>query len=75
MLEVIAEEILSGYKQMHLLLPYEEGGLVSQLHERASILSLENQENGIQLHVLVPAEMVGRLKKFVYIHKITNSPR
>lgn len=75
LLEVIAEEILSGYKQMHLLLPYEEGGLVSQLHERASILSLENQENGIQLHVLVPAEMVGRLEKFVYIHKITNSPR
>lgn len=75
LLEVIAEEILSGYKQMHLLLPYEEGALVSQLHERASILSLENQENGIQLHVLVPAEMVGRLEKFVYIHKITNSPR
>ena len=58
LLSRIEAEVSSRSVEMNLLLPYEEGRLLSLLHDTAQILSTEYTENGVALHVTVPRSLV-----------------
>ena len=47
------EEHLFKDVEMHLLIPYEKGNIVSQLNKDCHIISQENHENGVKIHVKV----------------------
>lgn len=64
LLDAISNEILKDYRRIDVLIPYTEGQLVSMLHEKGKIESLENQEKGIRVHGLVPKQLEGYFKSF-----------
>ncbi|HET8927349.1 MAG TPA: GTPase HflX [Microbacterium sp.] len=50
--------------ELHVLVPYDRGELVSAVHEQGMILSQEHREQGTLLHVRVPAVLGGRLRPY-----------
>ena len=54
LLEQIAKKLPSGLERVKLLIPYEQGGLLSQLREAGKIYSEEYLDNGIAIDALVP---------------------
>jgi GTP-binding protein HflX len=50
--------------ELHVLVPYERGELVSAVHEQGMILSQEHREQGTLLHVRVPAVLGARLSPY-----------
>ena len=51
--------------ELHVLVPYDRGDLVSAAHESGMILSQEHVEQGTLLHVRVPAGLGARLAPYV----------
>ena len=49
--EQILERVYAGFREMHLLIPYEEGRVVSYFMENAQVLSMEYEKEGTKLHV------------------------
>ncbi|MBC7810692.1 MAG: GTPase HflX, partial [Burkholderiales bacterium] len=50
--------------RMKLLLPYQQGELVSLLHEAAVVEGQEHTENGVVLTVRLPASMAERFSSY-----------
>lgn len=54
-----------GKKSQHtLLLPYSEGGILSELHESEKVLREEYTQDGIEVEVLIDSVVYGRLKQY-----------
>lgn len=49
--EQILERVYASFREMHLLIPYEEGRAVSYFMENAQVLSMEYEKEGTKLHV------------------------
>ena len=49
--EQILERVYASFREMHLLIPYEEGKVVSYFMENAQVLSMEYEKEGTKLHV------------------------
>lgn len=64
LIEAIADTA-PGKKTKHtLLLPYSEGGIVSELHQNEKVLREEYTQEGIEVDVLIDSVVCGRLKKY-----------
>jgi GTP-binding protein HflX len=67
-LEVLRSEIearfLSSLERMDLLVPYEEGGSLSELHELAGELEREDTAEGVRVRARVPAAAAPRFERF-----------
>jgi GTP-binding protein HflX len=62
--EAIEARFLSTLRAMELLLPYEEGGRLSELHELAGELEREDTERGVRIKARVPAAAARRFERF-----------
>ena len=51
--------------EVHTLIPYNRGDLVSRIHEEGEIISEEHLENGTSLHARVDGALAHLLEKFV----------
>jgi len=51
--------------EVELLIPYEDSGIVSNIHDAASINFTEYRENGTFIRASVPAEQVNKYAKFI----------
>lgn len=49
--EQILKRVYAGFKEMYLLIPYEEGRVVSYFMENAQVLSMDYEKEGTRLHV------------------------
>lgn len=49
--EQILKRVYAGFKEMYLLIPYEEGRVVSYFMENTQVLSMEYEKEGTRLHV------------------------
>ena len=47
------------------VIPYDQGGLVSELHEQHRVLSLEYEQEGTRTHALVSDQMLARLAPYL----------
>ena len=56
----IAKLLLSGLTQVELLVPYEHGDRLSELHEVAGDLEREDRQDGVLVRALLPAGLVER---------------
>ena len=50
--------------ELHVLVPYDRGDLVSAAHEQGMILAQEHREQGTMLHARVPAALGARLAPY-----------
>jgi GTP-binding protein HflX len=49
---------------MELLMPYEEGGRLSELHDLAGDMEREDTPDGVIVRALVPATAAARFERF-----------
>ena len=54
----------SGLEPVELLVPYNEGGVMSQLHELAGDLEREDTASGVRVRARVPAAFAEQLRRF-----------
>ncbi|MBC7814699.1 MAG: GTPase HflX [Burkholderiales bacterium] len=64
LLTTIEDVLASTLYRMKLLLPYQQGELVSMLHEAAVVEGQEHTENGVVLTVRLPASMAERFSSY-----------
>jgi GTP-binding protein HflX len=50
--------------ELHLLVPYERGDLVAQVHDRGEVLKQDHVADGTVLHARVPADLTGELAQY-----------
>ena len=62
--EAIEARFLSGLRRMDLLLPYEEGGRLSELHELAGEVERRDTAAGVRVRARVPADVAERFERF-----------
>ncbi len=60
----ISRAISSSLYHVKLLLPYERGDLISQLHELAIVHQQTAKDSGIELTVRLPANLFDRFKQY-----------
>src|ERR687897_667069 len=62
--EAIEARFLATLRPMELLVPYEEGGSLSELHDLAGELEREDTAEGVRIRARVPASAAPRFERF-----------
>jgi GTP-binding protein HflX len=62
--EEVEAKFLSSLRRMDLLLPYEEGGRLSELHDLAGEMEREDTPAGVRVKARVPAGAAARFERF-----------
>jgi GTP-binding protein HflX len=62
--ERVAEEFARTLQDVELLLPYEEGGRLAELHDIAGDLVREDTPEGVLVRVRLPAAIAARYAPF-----------
>jgi GTP-binding protein HflX len=62
--EAIEARFLATLRPMDLLLPYEEGGTLSELHDLAGELERTDTAEGVRVRARVPAAAAPRFERF-----------
>jgi GTPase len=62
--EAIEARFLKTLRPMELLVPYREGGTLSELHELAGELEREDTAEGVRIRARVPAAAAPRFERF-----------
>jgi len=62
--EAIEARFLATLRPMDLLVPYEEGGSLSELHELAGELEREDTAEGVRIRARVPVAAAQRFERF-----------
>lgn len=61
LLQMIALLLPQKDKEVQLLLPYQDGAILSWIHENGKVLSEEYTETGIAVEAIIPEEFYGQL--------------
>ena len=64
LIERIEDEFASKLRSVELLIPYEEGGHLAELHEVAGDLEREETPDGVLIRARVPAGVAARYERF-----------
>ncbi|MEA2429266.1 MAG: GTPase [Thermoleophilaceae bacterium] len=62
--DAIEARFLATLMPMDLLVPYEEGGRLSELHDLAGEMEREDTASGVRVHARVPAGVASRFERF-----------
>ena len=62
--ERIEHEFERRLADVHLLVPYEEGARLAELHELAGDLEREDTAEGVRVHVRLPPAVAARFAAF-----------
>lgn len=65
MLETVEELLKSFRKSMKVLIPYQEGSLISYIHGKCELISEEHTETGYLIEAYVTEEVENRLQPYV----------
>ena len=60
----VEARFLSSLRPMELLLPYEDGGSLSELHDLAGEMEREDTAEGVRVRARVPAAAAARFERF-----------
>jgi GTP-binding protein HflX len=61
----VEERFLATLRTMELLVPYDEGGSLSELHEVAGEMQRDDTAEGVRVRARVPAGVAQRFERFV----------
>lgn len=59
--------------EVHALVPYDRGDLVSAVHDQGMILAQEHEAGGTALHARVPAPLAARLQPFAQAGAVSSA--
>jgi GTP-binding protein HflX len=60
----IEEEFARKLEDVELLIPYEEGNRLAELHELSGEIEREDTENGVRVKARLPAPVAARYEQF-----------
>ena len=63
--EGIANGIVQNFKRLSVLLPFNEGKLVSIFHEKGHVETLEHLEEGVSINGLLPIELLSFFEPYI----------
>lgn len=66
LLDAVGRELLTAYTALDVLLPYDQGQLVSVFHEKGHVLSLEHTGKGILISGYVPKEIQAQFTPYLH---------
>lgn len=72
LLSGIEEILFETYLDVELLIPYDQGQLLSLLHEKGQVLELVNTENGTKVKGLLPRRWITQITPFLLNHVDTD---
>lgn len=71
LLDTIGRELFATYAELDVLLPYDQGQLVSLFHEKGHVQKLEHTENGVHISGFIPKELQAQFTPFLRkAHKV-----
>jgi GTP-binding protein HflX len=62
--DAVEARFLSSLRPMELLVPYDEGGRLSELHDLAGEMEREDTASGVRVRARVPAGVAARFERF-----------
>jgi GTP-binding protein HflX len=62
--EAVEARFLSSLRPMELLVPYDEGGRLSELHDLAGEMEREDTADGVRVRARVPVSAAARFERF-----------
>lgn len=65
LLDAVRQHIFSDLIEKTVLIPFDQGQVVSELNDQATVLSTEYVENGTQMQVVLTPTQLGRFEKYV----------
>lgn len=65
LLQSVSEQLYENLIQITVLLPYEEGGLISIFHEQGQVDFVEHRQDGVFIHGRLPVRLLARFQLFV----------
>ncbi|GAA3949149.1 GTPase HflX [Actinomadura viridis] len=69
--EAIEADLPGLEREVRVLLPYERGDLVTQIHERGEVLKQEHVAEGTVLHARVPDHLASTLERYAELASTT----
>jgi len=73
--KAIGARFLASLRPMELLVPYDEGGRLSELHEVAGDMEREDTPEGVIVRARVPASAAARFERFALDGPSTDGSR
>lgn len=64
LLNLIGHELSRKMKEVCLLLPYQQGDLLQQIHSSGEVIESEFVEEGVRVRARVPPSVAGRVKEY-----------
>ena len=71
--EAVEARFLASLTPMELLVPYDEGGSLSELHDLAGELEREDTADGVRIRARVPVSAAPRFERFAASNGLPNS--
>ena len=65
LLEMICAEMGKGKREYHLMIPYNEQSAINQLYKVYNVISVDYQDNGISVRVILDGKGRGQYSKYV----------
>lgn len=65
LLQSVSEQLYENLIQITVLLPYEEGGLISIFHEQGQVDFVEHRQDGVFIQGRLPVRLLARFQLFV----------
>ncbi|MBR7114094.1 MAG: GTPase HflX, partial [Firmicutes bacterium] len=62
--QLLLHKLDADRRQLRLLLPYAQGGVLDELHRCGKVLSVDYEERGIVVEVILPPDLAGRYGRF-----------
>jgi len=66
LLDAVGRELLTAYAALDVLLPYDQGQLVSVFHEKGHVQSLEHTGKGILISGYIPKEIQAQFTPYLH---------
>ncbi len=66
LLAAIEKELFETYIELDVLIPYQEGQLLSKFHENGQINKIENCEEGTRINGSIPRRLVHNFSLYIY---------
>jgi GTP-binding protein HflX len=65
LLQAVSEQLFENFVQIKVLLPYEEGGLISIFHEQGQVDYIEHRQGGVFIRGGLPARLLTRYQSYL----------
>jgi GTPase len=70
LLQAVSGQLYETYSPIRVLLPYQEGALISLFHEFGQIDRIENERKGVMIAGKIPGRLVARFRSFERLNAI-----